>query len=84
MDKRKNATKNKNGGLKSGRQKLKAKMLKSYYGNPLTIRFWSPCKFKIASNYLVLEGSDTYFPQEEIYLAAEKTKNTKLFYVTDG
>ena len=35
MDKRKNATKNKNGGLKSGRQKLKAKMLKSYYGNPL-------------------------------------------------
>ena len=29
MDKRKNATKNKNGGLKSGRQKLKAKMLKS-------------------------------------------------------
>ena len=56
----------------------------AYYGNPLTIRFWSPCKFKIASNYLVLEGSDTYFPQEEIYLAAEKTKNTKLFYVTDG
>ena len=28
-------TKNKNGGLKSGRQKLKAKVLKSYYGNPL-------------------------------------------------
>ena len=28
-------TKNKKGGLKSGRQKLKAKMLKSYYGNPM-------------------------------------------------
>lgn len=27
--------KNKKGGLKAGRQKLKAKMLKSYYGNPL-------------------------------------------------
>jgi UDP-N-acetylmuramoyl-L-alanyl-D-glutamate--2,6-diaminopimelate ligase len=28
-------TKNKKGGLKAGRQKLKAKMLKSYYGNPM-------------------------------------------------
>lgn len=30
-----NQSKNKNGGLKAGRQKLKAKMLKSYYGNPM-------------------------------------------------
>ena len=30
-----NRTKNKNGGVKSGSQKLKAKVLKSYYGNPL-------------------------------------------------
>ena len=28
-------TKNKKGGMKAGRQKLKAKMLKSYYGNPM-------------------------------------------------
>ena len=36
MSKRENNTgKNKNGGLKSKRQKLKAKMLKSYYGNPM-------------------------------------------------
>ncbi len=36
MGKSESATnKNKKGGLKSGRQKLKAKMLKSYYGNPL-------------------------------------------------
>lgn len=28
-------TKNKNGGLKAGSQKLKAKVLKSYYGNPM-------------------------------------------------
>ena len=27
--------KNKKGGLKSSRQKLKAKVLKSYYGNPM-------------------------------------------------
>ena len=27
--------KNKKGGLKAGRQKLKARVLKSYYGNPL-------------------------------------------------
>ena len=31
----KNTAKNKKGGLKSGRQKLKARVLKSYYGNPL-------------------------------------------------
>ena len=30
-----NQGKNKNGGFKAGRQKLKAKMLKSYYGNPM-------------------------------------------------
>ncbi|MBR3322040.1 hypothetical protein IKG05_00120 [Candidatus Saccharibacteria bacterium] len=30
-----NQVKNKNGGLKSGSQKLKAKVLKSYYGNPM-------------------------------------------------
>lgn len=30
-----NQGKNKKGGLKAGRQKLKAKMLKSYYGNPM-------------------------------------------------
>ncbi|MDO5452088.1 MAG: Mur ligase family protein [Candidatus Saccharibacteria bacterium] len=30
-----NLEKNKKGGLKSGSQKLKAKMLKSYYGNPM-------------------------------------------------
>ena len=30
-----NQGKNKNGGLKSGSQKLKAKILKSYYGNPM-------------------------------------------------
>lgn len=30
-----NQGKNKNGGLKAGRQKLKARMLKSYYGNPM-------------------------------------------------
>ena len=30
-----NQGKNKNGGLKSGSQKLKAKVLKSYYGNPM-------------------------------------------------
>lgn len=30
-----NQGKKKNGGLKAGRQKLKAKMLKSYYGNPM-------------------------------------------------
>ena len=30
-----NRTKNKNGGLKSRSQKLKAKVLKSYYGNPM-------------------------------------------------
>lgn len=37
MGKRKNDTKakNKNGGMKSSTQKIKAKMLKSYYGNPL-------------------------------------------------
>lgn len=36
MSKRENNTgKNKNGGLRSKRQKLKAKMLKSYYGNPM-------------------------------------------------
>ena len=36
MGKSESATsKNKKGGLKSGRQKLKARMLKSYYGNPL-------------------------------------------------
>ena len=37
MSKRKETNKgrNKNGGLKSGSQKLKAKMLKSYYGNPM-------------------------------------------------
>ena len=36
MSKRENSTgKNKNGGFKAKRQKLKAKMLKSYYGNPM-------------------------------------------------
>ena len=30
-----NQGKNKNGGLKAGRQKLKARVLKSYYGNPM-------------------------------------------------
>ena len=30
-----NQGKNKNGGLRAGRQKLKARMLKSYYGNPM-------------------------------------------------
>lgn len=35
MGERKTTTKNKNGGMKARRQKLKAKMLKSYYGNPL-------------------------------------------------
>ena len=35
MGKRETTTKNKNGGMKSKRQKLKAKMLKSYYGNPM-------------------------------------------------
>ena len=30
----KNQAKNKNGGLKAGSQKLRAKMLKSFYGNP--------------------------------------------------
>ena len=36
MDSRKKVKENnKNGGLKSGKQKLKAKMLKSYYGNPM-------------------------------------------------
>lgn len=30
-----NQGKNKNGGLKAGRQKIKARMLKSYYGNPM-------------------------------------------------
>ena len=37
MEERKesNQTKNKNGGLKTKTQKLKAKLLKSYYGNPM-------------------------------------------------
>ena len=35
MEKRERAkTTNKNGGLKAGRQKIKARLLKSYYGNP--------------------------------------------------
>lgn len=35
MSKRENnKSKNKNGGVKAGRQRLKAKLLKSYYGNP--------------------------------------------------
>ena len=37
MEKREksNTRKNKNGGLKSKSQKIRAKVLKSYYGNPL-------------------------------------------------
>ena len=31
---RSNGTKNKKGGVKAGAQKVKAKLLKSYYGNP--------------------------------------------------
>lgn len=34
MAERKTTKKNKNGGLKAGSQKIKAKLLKSYYGNP--------------------------------------------------
>lgn len=34
MAERKTTTKNKNGGLKASSQKIKAKLLKSYYGNP--------------------------------------------------
>lgn len=34
-ERNKSTVKNKNGGMKAGRQKLKAKVLKSYYGNPL-------------------------------------------------
>lgn len=35
MEERRTTTKNKNGGVKAKRQKLKAKILKSYYGNPM-------------------------------------------------
>ena len=34
-ERNKSTDKNKNGGMRAGRQKLKAKVLKSYYGNPL-------------------------------------------------
>ena len=35
MGEKKATTKNKKGGLKARKQKLQAKMLKSYYGNPM-------------------------------------------------